>query len=173
MLHLITGGSGSGKSAYAEDTAVKLHKSMGTSLIYLAAMKPQGEEAARRIAHHRELRSGKGFTTVECAYSALLSSVKVDSGSVVLLECLTNLLANDMFDKNEGAEHLIERVLNFSEHCGALVAVSGEVFSDGEKYDEYTMNYIRQIALINRALAERADRVTEVCCGIPIEIKER
>ena len=65
MLHLIIGGSGSGKSEYAENQAVLLSKKEDLSLYYIATMKPFGEEGKRRVERHRRLRSGKGFFTIE------------------------------------------------------------------------------------------------------------
>ena len=65
MILLVTGGSASGKSEYAENRALQLAKTEQKKLIYLAAMKPFGEEAAKRIERHRQLRAGKGFETVE------------------------------------------------------------------------------------------------------------
>ena len=62
MMILVTGGASSGKSAYAEQVACALP----APHFYLAAMKPFGEEGARRIARHRALRAGKGFITIEC-----------------------------------------------------------------------------------------------------------
>ena len=66
MLILVTGGSGSGKSEYAENTAVALAEKEGLPLYYVATMKPYGEEGRRRVARHRRLRAGKGFETIEC-----------------------------------------------------------------------------------------------------------
>ena len=65
MLILVTGGSGSGKSEYAEGIAVSLAEREGLPLYYIAAMKPYGEEGKRRVERHRRLRAGKGFQTVE------------------------------------------------------------------------------------------------------------
>ena len=65
MILLVTGGSASGKSEYAENRALQLAKTEQKKLIYLAAMKPFGEEAAKRIERHRQLRAGNGFETVE------------------------------------------------------------------------------------------------------------
>ena len=45
MILLVTGGSASGKSEYAENRALQLAKTEQKKLIYLAAMKPLGEEA--------------------------------------------------------------------------------------------------------------------------------
>lgn len=62
MMVLVTGGASSGKSACAENVALELPGPR----FYLAAMKPYGTEAARRIERHRKLRAGKGFETIEC-----------------------------------------------------------------------------------------------------------
>ena len=53
MIALVTGGSASGKSAIAEDLAVRLQ---GRKRCYLATMEATDEESIRRISRHRELR---------------------------------------------------------------------------------------------------------------------
>ena len=52
-IHLITGGSASGKSAYAEAWIKEAAKDR--PLCYLATMRPWGEEARARIRRHRKL----------------------------------------------------------------------------------------------------------------------
>ena len=49
MILLVTGGSASGKSEYAENRALQLAKTEQKKLIYLAAMKPFGEEAGTNL----------------------------------------------------------------------------------------------------------------------------
>ena len=44
--------------------------------------------------------------------------------------------------------------------------VSGDVFGDGCAYDAATVDYIRKMGLLHRALAGRAEQVVEVVCGI-------
>ena len=53
MLYMIFGGSGSGKSAYAEDLAVKL---CPEEKVYLATLTDIDEEMERRIQDHRRMR---------------------------------------------------------------------------------------------------------------------
>lgn len=62
MFILVTGGSGSGKSEFAENIAMKL----GGKMLYVATMKPYDDECLKRIERHRKMRDGKGFRTVEC-----------------------------------------------------------------------------------------------------------
>ncbi len=58
---LVIGAAASGKSAYAESLCL----GHDGPRVYLATMEPFGEEGARRIARHRALREGKGFSTLE------------------------------------------------------------------------------------------------------------
>lgn len=107
MILLVTGGSASGKSEYAENRALQMAKEGKRPLIYLAAMMPFVKDAEKRIERHRQLRAGKGFETVEryTAVEALCRGDGPDSeafrnqakGAVVMLECMSNLTANEMF----------------------------------------------------------------------------
>ena len=56
-LVLVIGGSGSGKSAYAEKF---LLAQAGGRAVYLAAMENTGDEAQQRIARHRAMRAAHG-----------------------------------------------------------------------------------------------------------------
>lgn len=63
MMTLITGGSGSGKSAYAEDYLLSLAKE--EKKYYIATMQIYDAEGERKVMRHRDLRRGKGFQTIE------------------------------------------------------------------------------------------------------------
>ena len=103
MLTVIAGMSASGKSAYAEKRALELAD--GGALYYVATMEPYGEEGQRRIERHRRLRAGKGFQTIECCRHIEKAADGIDAAergeATVLVECLSNLLANEMFPPAE------------------------------------------------------------------------
>ena len=101
MMVLVTGGSGSGKSAFAEDCVLSCGEN---KRIYIATMYPFDEESKKRVARHRKMRAGKGFETVECFVG--LKNLKVSHGSTVLLECMSNLTANEIFREDEGSERI-------------------------------------------------------------------
>ena len=170
MIHLITGGSGSGKSAYAETQILKLN---GDCRIYIATMYPYDEESHQRIARHRRMRSEKRFTTKECYRE--LEKVEVPQNADVLLECMSNLVANEMFWPDGAGKAAAEEILNgvklLAKRCRNLVIVSNEIFSDGMDYGEETREYQKVLAKINRETALLADKVTEVVYGIPVEVK--
>ena len=55
MFHLITGGSGSGKSEYAEQKLMEYasHSKRNKKRYYIATMMPFGKETEEKIARHR------------------------------------------------------------------------------------------------------------------------
>ena len=105
MMILVTGGSGSGKSSFAEDCIVSFGNARR---IYIATMYPFDEESKKRVKRHQAMRQGKGFDTLEC-YTGLVRAA-IPEGSTVLLECMSNLVANEMFQENGAHENTVEAV---------------------------------------------------------------
>ena len=170
MLILVTGGSGSGKSAFAESVVMGLKARPN---LYIATMYPFDEECHRRIARHRLMRRDKGFETLEC-YTGL-KDAKIPSSGTTLLECMSNLLANEQFELGGTDEEILDRIQqgiqNLKEQTDDLIIVTNEIFSDGCRYDAETVRYIRLLGNLNIRMAEEADAVTEVVYGIPIRRK--
>ena len=169
---IVIGGSGSGKSAYAEQCILDFG---GTRRVYIATMQPFGAEGQARIARHRKMRAAKKFSTIECYTN--LKEVELEPGSDVLLECMSNLTANEIFDpsgagKARTEEEILAGVSRLAHQARNLVLVTNEIFSDGYRYEEETMEYQRILGNINVRLAEMADCVTEVVYGIPVRIKK-
>ena len=102
-----------------------------------------------------------------------------DGERTALLECISNLTANEMFlGEIPGTEEVItEKIVGgiavLNRELTHLVIVSNNVFEDGNVYDKTTMAYIRAMGRINQKLAEMADEVVEVVVGIPIVIKAK
>lgn len=183
MLVLIIGGSGSGKSAYAEEYTVRI--SGEREKYYLATMQVFDEEGRKKIEKHRKQRSGKGFVTIEQQMSICEALRKMDDfgknppeGRTALLECMSNLVANEMFsgEMPNSWEAVTDKVVRETELLDSklehLVIVTNNVFEDGMSYDETTMEYIKALGSTNERLAAMADRVVEVVAGIPVIIKE-
>lgn len=77
--------------------------------IYIATMYPFDEESRKRVQRHRKMRQGKGFETVEC-YTGL-DKIRLPENCTVLLECMSNLVANEMFQEEGAHENTVEAVL--------------------------------------------------------------
>ena len=178
MMALIIGGSGSGKSAYAEDYMVSI--SEDRKKYYIATMQIYDEEGKRKVERHRMLRGGKGLSTIEQPVDIGKAAEKMEAEDrTALLECVSNLTANEMFSGEvPGTEEAItEKIVGgiavLNRELTHLVIVSNNVFEDGNVYDKTTMAYIRAMGRINQKLAEMADEVVEVVVGIPIVIKNK
>lgn len=167
MNLFVFGGAASGKSAFAESALLRLG---GEPKIYLATLIPTGAECHRRIERHRALRAGKGFVT--CERGLDLANASVPPGASALLECLTTLMANELFSGDGAGEEAPKAVLEGLERlydcCRHTVVVSCDIFSDGRRYDPDTENYRRALGEVHRRLVKRSDAVVEVVCGIPV-----
>ncbi len=171
---LVMGGSGSGKSEYAENLLSDIRENK----FYIAAMKPFGKEGLERIEKHKILRAGKFFTTLECPADIEKSLKSMNKDSSALIECISNLAANEMFkDGNEIQKDVVaEKILNGIEKIdrkiSRLVIVTNNVYEDGISYDETTRAYMHALADINIKLASKAEMVIEVVAGIPVIISK-
>ena len=165
MIVLVTGGSGCGKSTWAEKLVASLPKK---KRVYIATMLVYDEESVKRVERHRAQRADKGFQTIECEKD--LASADIEDGSIVLLEDLVNLMANEMFDGGD-VSRIVPALDVLAKKCGHLIMVTNDVFSDGIEYAESTQEYIRQLAKINNAAAQIADCVVEVVYSIPVCVK--
>ena len=166
MLSLIIGGAGSGKSALAEALCCRLE---GPRL-YIATMQAADGESMKRIEKHRRQREGLRFDTLEYPHS--LDRAEIPQGANALLEDLSNLLANELFSPEGGGADAVRRGLQKAcERCANLTVVTNEVFSDGTDYGDGTMEFLRELAALNRELAAKADLVAEAVCGLPNVLK--
>ena len=177
MLTVITGGSGSDKSAYAEEYICK--RAGENKKYYIATMKPGDKETDARITRHRNMRAGKGFETIEqpVDIEGILAGHDISSEDYGLLECMSNLVANEMFndgkvyDESFVSKKILDGIKKLTEKFKHLVIVTNNIFEDGVEYDEYSYGYINALGRINRELAGMADEVTEVVVGIPVKVK--
>ena len=171
MLTIVTGGSGSGKSAFAEDKVLAFGEAQR---VYIATMHPFDEESHKRIERHRKMRAGKGFETIEC-YTGL-KDVKLPSGCVVLLECMSNLVANEMFEEQGAHEQTVKDIMSgideLVRQAAHVVIVTNEIFSDAVVFDKEMASYLEYLGKINQAVALRAEEVVEVVYGIPVYQKK-
>ena len=182
---LITGGSGSGKSAFAENLVLK---QPAENRYYLATMQVYGSEGRERVMRHRQLRHGKGFETLEYPTDVAdcIGKIHQPTDAVVLLECMSNLVANEMFTETGTIQQelVIRKITQhlrklFDAACHVIV-VTNNVFEDGkcnpyinglrgfaayENYAPETIAYIEALGQINIWLAEQADTVYEVMAG--------
>ena len=170
MTVFISGGAKCGKSAIAQNIAVRL--AAGERLCYVATMIPTGVEDGERIRKHLADRDGMGFETVECFHS--IESI-ADKNITFLVDNITSLMQNAMFPPGKdyemdiaAAERCAGELVAFAGNVRHAVFVSDYIYSDAERYSESTENYRKCLADADRKLAQICDVVIEVTAGSPI-----
>ncbi len=160
-LILISGENNSGKSRFAESLVAKCTGKR----YYIATMIPKMEENHRKIEKHKIQRAGLGFTTLELAYD--LAEFSPETDSVVLLEDVSNLLANCIFEKGRNKDEVFEDIISLSQRCKVLIAVTISGI-DVAGYDGETMMYIESINALNRKLYDEAAVAVSMVNGNPV-----
>lgn len=177
MLALVIGGSGSGKSEYAEGFALQLERE---TKLYIATMYPWDEESQTKIERHKRMRAKKKFETLECFYDLKTGVEAVCEPDIhtAFLDCMSNLVANEMYceqgyvsqyHKSEGiVEYILNGVEALNQKFEHVVIVSNDVFCDGVDYNEEMQLYLKTLAKVNEGIQRKADLVVECVSGIPV-----
>ena len=106
-------------------------------------------------------------------------------GKMGLFECMSNYVSNVLFadyDPDHAvictkekihnlADELVSELSALNDTLSELVIVTNEVFSDGNVYDDMTTSYLALLGLCNQKLADKADQVYEVVCGIAVRCR--
>ncbi len=185
---VITGGSRSGKSTFAQQLA----ESRSATRIYLATCPIIDGEMADRIEKHRRDRQGRNWQTIEEATDlagALAKGVlagrdqgkgEMRPGGVILVDCLTLWINNLLYQAERRGASLSEAdIVAASQEVlqtarsgkGAIIFVSNEV-GLGVVPDHFSGRLFRDLAgRCNQVFAKEADAVVFMVSGIPMWIK--
>lgn len=178
MVTLVVGGARSGKSSYGE-SRFKEKK----DVVYIATSRNEDSEMEERVKHHRSLRPEK-WRTFEGTYD-LNEAVGIEEN--YLLDCVTVMISNIMYDMSKDFETIDESLQNSIEEKviieiyklvekikiskKELVMITNEVGCSIVP-DNHIARVYRDIAgRVNQKLAEMADEVYAVICGIPLRLK--
>lgn len=166
-IHLITGGERSGKSSYAERIALD----MSPNPVYLATARIWDEEFRERVRLHQE-RRGDEWTNIE--EEKYLSKLELRERTV-LIDCVTLWATNFFFDNGGSVEPALALLkAEFDRLCLVdtnLIIVTNEIGLGGVSLDATQRRFTSLQGWLNQYIAERADRVTFMVSGIPMQIK--
>jgi len=182
----VIGGSRSGKSTFAEMKA----KEYGNKVLYIATAVVTDKAMADRVKKHKEQRP-KSWHTLETysEFHLLPNHKEFIESEVILIDCITTLIGNFMFDSNldfdncniddvnELEKTIIENVVELIKICNEynkkLIIVSNET-GLGVVPSYYMGNYFRDMSgRINNRIGKEADFMYFIFSGIPIKLKHK
>jgi len=170
MIELIVGGARSGKSRYAEECALKYNDYP----FYIATAEAGDGEMAERIDQHQS-RRGEQWRVIEAPLylSQILGKLKNNESTVV--DCLTLWLSNWLCQEDrQGWIDERERFLAGLNHIqGALWLVSNETGMGVIPTGSLARKFVDESGKLHQDIAQQADTVTQMLCGIPNRIKTR
>lgn len=175
---LVTGGSRSGKSEFAEQYAA----TKGRSVAYIATAQIYDAEMQDRVQLHQQRRPAE-WETFEAPYAAekaiRLAAARHD---VILFDCLTlyttNLLLAEPSEASaETLRQTILAAINALLEAAAasavtVIFVTNEVGLGIIPDNALARKYRDMAGLVNQAVAAAAQEVYLVVCGVPVELKQ-
>lgn len=164
---LITGGQRSGKSRYAEQTAL----SLSANPVYLATSRTWDEEHRKRIETHKANR-GEEWTNIEIEKE--LSSIDL-SQRVILIDCVTLWTTNFFFDMDSDVQKSLAALKDefdkFIQQDSQFIFVTNEIGSGEMSQNDLQRKFADLQGWINQYIAAKADEVYMMVCGIPLKVK--
>lgn len=164
---LITGGARSGKSSYAEKTAL----SLAPNPVYLATARVWDDEFRERVNRH-QARRGPEWTNIEEEKELSRHDL---TNRVVLIDCITMWCNNFFFDLNDDVDATLsamkEVFLKFTDQDATFIFVTNEIGMGGTSPNDIQRRFTDLQGWMNQFVASQADEVILMISGIPVKIK--
>jgi len=182
MLIFISGGVRSGKSSFAEKIAFDI-AGENAALHYIATSEPYDVEMIARIKKH-QIDRAKGLKKWQTWEQSTLLDQLIpcfDDNDVVLIDCLTTLLGNELFkdgcwEDERAVGQLIGRLketfIAYKQTTKATIIVSNEIFHEGIPRDHGSRLYMKQLGKLHQFLSSIADKAYLLESGLPRLMKE-
>ncbi len=175
---LVTGGSRSGKSDYARLRA----EAMPGLRAFVATCPVVDDEMAERICRHQREREASQWHTIEETTNLPAFIRQNGQFRIILVDCLTLWINNLMYAAEQAGRQLSED--EFSLICGdflqacalseaTVLLVTNEVGMGIVPSDPTSRRYRDMVGRCNQIMAQAADEVILVVCGIAIDIKAK
>ena len=164
---LITGGTRSGKSSYAEQLALRL----SANPVYLATARVWDDEFRQRVIKHQE-RRGAEWTNIE--EEKQLSKHNLE-GRTILIDCITMWCNNFFFDLHDDVDATLEAMkqefLKFTQQEATFIFVTNEIGMGGTSVNDVQRRFTDLQGWFNQFVASQSDEVIFMVSGIPMKIK--
>ncbi len=186
---MVIGGSSSGKSIFAEKMVHELQETQSCPVTYVATGTIWDDEFAKRVEKHK-IRRPKNWGIIEepCNLHETIINT-IDDEEIFLIDGIGTWVTNIMyscssmgkenpqeFSWNKSQEDEFQKFLGlFIDACkefnGTIIMVADEVGMDVVPYHKEGRVFRDLNGMANQKLAECADEIYFVVCGIPMRIK--
>jgi len=172
----VTGGSRSGKSSYAQHLA----ESLPGERTYIATCPVVDAEMEERIRKHKEARRTGNWQTIEESTNLAAALITAGESGIILVDCLTLWINNLLYEaqlqgKDISEEDIVERCGEILNACnnisGTVIFVTNEVGMGIVPDNALSRQYRDLAGRCNQVVADRADTVTFMVSGLPLNIK--
>ncbi|MBO9478307.1 bifunctional adenosylcobinamide kinase/adenosylcobinamide-phosphate guanylyltransferase [Shimia sp. R11_0] len=165
-LSLILGGAASGKSVFAETLVM----AQQAPRIYIATAQAFDAEMTAKVDKHKVQR-GPDWHTIEAPLKAADTLADLPADAVVLLDCATMWLSNQMFAETDLATEQAHLLAALAACPARVVVVSNEVGLDVVPENALARRFRNLQGTLNQALAAQADLAVLVVAGLPMVLK--
>jgi adenosylcobinamide kinase / adenosylcobinamide-phosphate guanylyltransferase len=170
-ITLITGGARSGKSDYAQ----QITKPYGKKA-FIATAEPFDDEMKQRIIRHKHDRDASFHLIEEPIELARAIRSLPREMEIAVIDCLTVWVGNCLYKQESGKRELFNNETLIEALKDApydLVIVTNEVGLGIIPDNELSRKYRDVIGMLNRNIADLAQKVILMISGIPVVIKDR
>ncbi|EDS91382.1 bifunctional adenosylcobinamide kinase/adenosylcobinamide-phosphate guanylyltransferase [Escherichia albertii NBRC 107761 = DSM 17582] len=179
---LVTGGARSGKSAHVEQLAL----SQCERVLYIATSVITDDEMAQRVKKHRAQRPAHWRTWEGYRDIGDVIRHHVQPGEGVVLECITTMLANLLYEASGGAspdtldftaleavlQQQVDELITVCQQSSApIFVVTNELGMSITPENRLARHFVDISGRANQKLAQAAQEVWLVVSGIGVKIK--
>lgn len=168
MIYFITGGERSGKSSYAQELALSLSKNP----MYVATARNWDGDFQKRIERHQ---GDRDETWINIEKEKFLSEIDF-TNQVAMIDCVTLWLTNFYVDTKNNVEECLKLAqkefdsISKSENA-TIIIISNEIGMGVHASTEIGRKFVELQGWMNQYIAKRADKVTFMVSGLPMQVK--
>ena len=167
MIVLVTGGTRSGKSRYAQQRAKQLH----TTPVYVATARVWDDDFKQRIVRHQQERGPEwsNFETEKYVSALPLTN------RVVVIDCVTLWLTNFFVDHQQNIERALrefqQEIDKLEAQQATFIIITNEIGMGLHADTEVGRKFVDLQGWANQYIASKADEVIFMVSGIPLQVK--
>jgi adenosylcobinamide kinase / adenosylcobinamide-phosphate guanylyltransferase len=167
MIILVTGGTRSGKSSYAQAVAL----SLTNSPIYIATAKIWDDDFEKRVTRHKNDRDHRWKNIEE---QKAVSNLNIDN-KICVIDCVTLWLTNFFIDAKNDIDTALQlfkiEIDALSKKQGTFIIITNEIGMGIHAETDIGRKFTDLQGWANQYIANLANTVILMVSGIPVTIK--